>query len=224
MQTIQQSFNAISEKYDRQRPILIPCFDDFYGMALTLSDEAKNVENILDIGAGTGLMSAFFAEKYPNADITLVDFSEPMLNKAKSRFKDNNKIHYLQADFSTADFEEAKYELVVSGLAIHHLEPELKQLLFKKIYRALKPGGLFINADQVKGATDFAERIYTEAWRNHVLNSSLTEEEKDSAFKRVALDIMSPLADQLKWLHDAGFIEANNYYQYYNFVVFAARK
>lgn len=224
MQTIQQSFNAISEKYDRQRPILIPCFDDFYGMALTLSDEAKNVENILDIGAGTGLMSAFFAEKYPNADITLVDFSEPMLNKAKSRFKDNNKIHYLQADFSTADFEEAKYELVVSGLAIHHLEPELKQLLFKKIYRALKPGGLFINADQVKGATDFAERIYTEAWRNHVLNSSLTEEEKDSAFKRVALDIMSPLADQLKWLHDAGFSEANNYYQYYNFVVFAARK
>lgn len=224
MQTIQQSFNAVSEKYDRQRPVLIPCFDDFYEMALTLSDEAKNVEDILDIGAGTGLMSALFAEKYPEAQITLVDFSEQMLNKAKDRFSGNTKIHYLQADFSTVDFEEATYELVVSGLAIHHLEPELKQLLFQKIYRALKPGGLFINADQVKGATDFSERIYTGSWRNHVLNSSLTQEEKDSAFKRVALDIMSPLADQLKWLHDAGFSEANNYYQYFNFVVFAARK
>jgi len=224
MQTIQQSFNAVSEKYDRQRPILIPCFDDFYGMALTLSDEAKNVGSILDVGAGTGLMSALFAGKYPAAEITLVDFSENMLSKARDRFQGNDKIHYLQADFSTVDLEETKYDLIVSGLAIHHLEPELKQLLFQKIYCALKPNGLFINADQVKGATDFSERIYTENWRNHVLNSPLTEEEKDSAFKRVALDIMSPLADQLKWLHDAGFSEANNYYQYFNFVVFAAKK
>lgn len=224
MQTIQQSFNAVSEKYDKQRPILIPCFDDFYGMALTLSDESKNVKSILDIGAGTGLMSALFAKKYPDANITLVDFSEPMLNKARERFKGNEKIYYLQADFSTVNFEEEKYELIVSGLAIHHLSHELKKVLFQKIYSALKPNGLFINADQVKGATDFSERIYKENWRNHVLNSSLTDEEKDSAFKRVSLDIMSPLNDQLKWLHDAGFNEANNYYQYYNFVVFAAKK
>ncbi len=221
---IQQAFNAVSEKYDKQRPILIPCFKDFYGAALELSNEVTNVENILDIGAGTGLMSAFYAEKYPNANITLVDISQDMLNKARGRFQGNDKIHFLQADFSTVDFEEAKYDLVVSGLAIHHLTHELKQVLFKKIFHALKPNGLFINADQVKGETDFTERIYTQNWRNHVLASPLNEEEKQSAFERIKLDIMSPLNDQLEWLRNVGFSEANCFYQYFNFVVFAAKK
>ncbi|AYD46857.1 class I SAM-dependent methyltransferase [Arachidicoccus soli] len=221
---IQQAFNAISEKYDKQRPLLIPCFKDFYGVTLELSNNISNVENILDIGAGTGLLSAFYAEKYPNANITLVDISADMLNKAKNRFQGNDKINFLQADFSTVDFEEGKYDLVVSGLAIHHLTHELKQVLFQKIYYALKSSGMFINADQVKGATDFSEKIYTENWRNHVLASSLTEEEKQSAFERIKLDIMAPLDEQLKWLRDAGFSMANCFYQYFNFVVFAAKK
>ncbi|MDE1191785.1 MAG: class I SAM-dependent methyltransferase [Arachidicoccus sp.] len=224
MNKIAQSFDAVSEKYDKQRPLLIPCFDDFYGIALELSNEAKDVKNILDIGAGTGLMSAFFAEKYPDAEITLVDFSEDMLNKAKDRFKGNDKIHYLQADFSTVEFEDNHYDLVVSGLAIHHLKHNLKKLLFEKIYYALKINGIFINADQVKGATEFAERIYTEKWRNHVLNAPLSEEDKQNTFKRVSLDIMAPLKTQLDWLRGAGFLEANCFYQYFNFVVFAAKK
>ncbi|HEU0228397.1 MAG TPA: class I SAM-dependent methyltransferase [Arachidicoccus soli] len=221
---IQQAFNAISEKYDKQRPLLIPCFKDFYGIALELSNDVSTIQNILDIGAGTGLMSALYAEKYPHANITLVDISADMLKKAKDRFQGNDKINFLQADLSTTDFETEKYDLVVSGLAIHHLSNKLKQILYRKIYNALRPEGLFINADQVKGATDFSEKIYTENWRNHVLASSLTVEEKQSAFERVKLDIMAPLDEQLIWLYNAGFSEANCFYQYFNFVVFAGKK
>jgi len=221
---IQEQFNGISEKYDAQRRLLIPCFDDFYGTALALADEVTTVENILDIGAGTGLMSTFYAEKYPNANITLVDFSEDMMNKAKDRFRGNEHIHFLQADFSTVNFGAEKYDLAISGLAIHHLTHELKQILFQKIYRTLKPNALFINADQVLGETDFAEKIYTETWRKHVLSSPLEKEEKQKTFERIKVDIMSPLSNQLKWLHSAGFSEANCFYQYYNFVVFAAKK
>jgi tRNA (cmo5U34)-methyltransferase len=153
-----------------------------------------------------------------------VDFSDEMLNKAKSRFRGNSRIHYMKADFSTADFGVEKYDLAISGLAIHHLTHELKQLLFRKIERALKPNGLFINADQVLGETDFAEKIYTEHWRKHMLASPLAEDEKQKTFERVKIDIMSPLNDQLKWLRSAGFSEANCFYQHYNFVVFAAKK
>lgn len=224
MNKIQAVFNANAKDYDLQRPVLIPCFNDFYGVALALADEVSNVEHILDIGAGTGLMSAFFAEKFPNADITLVDFSEDMMNNAKDRFRGNKNIHFLQADFSTADFGAGEYDLVISALAIHHLTHELKQLLFQKIYRALRQDALFINADQVLGETDFAEKIYTEHWRKHVLASPLAEEEKQKTFERIKVDIMSPLSEQLKWLRSAGFSEANCFYQYFNFVVFAAIK
>jgi len=225
LQEIQNQFNAVSEKYDRQRRFLIPCFDDFYRTALNLSEEVNLVKNILDIGAGTGLMSAFFHEKYPDAKITLVDISSAMLNKAEERFEGNENISFLNADFATMDLPENHYDLVVSGLAIHHLPNELKQQLFVKISTALKPGGWFINADQVLGENELAEKVYTENWKNHVeQNTNLTTEEKQSAFERIKVDIMAPLIPQLEWLENAGLQNANCYYQYYNFVVFAANK
>ena len=225
LQEIQNQFNAISEKYDRQRRFLIPCFDDFYGMALSLSQGVETIENILDIGAGTGLMSAFFHERYPEAKITLVDISASMLKKAEERFDGNKNINFLNADFATIALSESCYDLVVSGLAIHHLPNELKQKLFGKIAKTLKPGGWFINADQILGENDLTEKIYTENWKNHVeQNPNLTEEEKLSAFERIKVDIMAPLKPQLDWLEDAGLKNASCYYQYYNFVVFAANK
>lgn len=225
LQEIQNQFNAVSEKYDRQRQFLIPCFNDFYGTALAISEEISIVKNILDVGAGTGLMSAFFNEKYPDAKITLVDISSAMLKKAEERFDGNENISFLNADFATVDLPENGYDLVVSGLAIHHLPNELKQQLFNKIAKTLKPGGWFINADQVLGETDLAEKIYTENWKNHVAqHPALTEEEKQSAFERIKIDIMAPLKPQLEWLENAGLQNANCYYQYYNFVVFAANK
>lgn len=222
---IEKEFNAVSEKYDRQRKFLIPCFEDFYNMALELSEQVEDVTKILDVGAGTGLVSAFFHDKYRDASITLVDVSEDMLQKAKNRFSDIDNIEYLLADFSEADFGVGVYDLVVSGLAIHHLEDDQKQMLFNKIYRALKPGGMFINADQVLGQTPAIDKIYKQAWIDKVEASiGLTREEKQQAYKRVQLDIMAPLQDQLLWLSNAGFKEANSYYQYYNFVVFAGKK
>ncbi|KLT65969.1 class I SAM-dependent methyltransferase [Pedobacter sp. BMA] len=225
LQEIQNQFNAVSEKYDRQRRFLIPCFNDFYAAALTLSEEVSDVRTILDVGAGTGLMSAFFNEKYPHAQITLVDISSAMLKKAEERFEGNENISFLNADFANVDLPENHYDMVVSGLAIHHLPNELKQQLFRKIMKTLKPGGWFINADQVLGQTELAEKIYTENWKNHVQqNPNLTEEEKQSAFERIKVDIMAPLKLQLEWLESAGLQNANCYYQYYNFVVFAANK
>lgn len=221
---IKKSFDAVSEKYDFQRRHLIPCFDDFYSVPLELSEQVKDVKNILDIGAGTGLMSAFFHEKYPEATITLVDFSSDMLNKAKERFQGKSNFKYVVADFAEAEFETEKYDLVVSGLAIHHLVHELKQLLFKKIFSSLKKDGWFINADQIQGATQEIDLLYKSNWQRKVAQGILSEEEKQSAFKRVQLDIMAPLKEQLQWLKNAGFEIPNCYYQYYNFVVFGGKK
>lgn len=88
----------------------------------------------------------------------------------------------------------------------------------------MKPGGLFINADQVEGETEFVDKLYKNNWVEKVKKSSLGEAEKESAFERVKLDIFAKLSNQLQWLRDVGLEEANNYYQYYNFVVFAGRK
>ncbi len=225
LQDIQHTFNAVSKEYDAQRRKLIPCFDDFYGMALKLSEQVHPVRKIMDVGAGTGLLSALYAERYPQAKIDLIDISEEMLMKAGERFEGNDNIEFILQDFAEMETEEGEYGVVISALAIHHLTDEKKQKHFRKIYYSLRPCGMFINADQVLGASEFSERIYTSAWRTMVENhTELTPEEKLSAFERIKLDKMSTLENQLKWLQDAGFNDAENFYQSYNFVVFAALK
>ena len=225
IESIKSKFNAVSEKYDKQRKELIPCFDDFYKIPVELSNQIKTVHNILDIGAGTGLMSAFFLEKYNEADFTLVDISEEMLKKAKERFSGFSNFEFLVQDLEDLALEKNKFDLVISGLAIHHLDDEAKKKLFKTIHKLLNDGGLFINADQVLGENDFSEALYTSSWRENVVaNKTLTSEEKEATFERIKLDKMSPLKEQLKWMEDVGFKNVANVYQYYNFVVYTAKK
>ena len=62
---MEQQFNQIAKEYDANRKKFIPCFDDFYGR--TTEFIAANIctpKRILDLGAGTGLLSAFWVQHF----------------------------------------------------------------------------------------------------------------------------------------------------------------
>lgn len=123
------------------------------------------------------------------------------------------------------DLPPQSVDLAVSGLAIHHLDDEGKQQLFRRVFQWLKPNGWLINADQVLGENAAAEALYTAAWREHVLaDTFLDDAAKAAAFERIKLDKMATWRAQEAWLKQAGFPQPAVYYQYYNFIVFAAQK
>lgn len=223
MSEIKEKFDDISEKYDKQRRKFIPCFDDFYGV--TVSVASVNVENpdILDIGAGTGLLSAFLMEKYPQASFTLIDISEKMLDVAKERFRNNSNVKYIVADYSKYPFTE-KYDIVMSALSIHHLEDKEKKEIYRKSYSLLKQNGIFINADQVYGETPFIEALNKETWRQYIEESGLPEEEVLAGYERIRLDKEAKLDQQLDWLNEAGFFDVSCIYKFYHFAVIFGRK
>ena len=73
-------FAAHADEYHAQRRRLVPCFDEFYGTAVaTLAMLPGEPARGLDLGAGTGLMSAAVLERYPDARIVLVDGAAEML-------------------------------------------------------------------------------------------------------------------------------------------------
>jgi len=223
MSEIQRKFDAISKKYDEQRRKFIPCFDDFYGATVSVASVDSENPGILDIGAGTGLLSAFLMERYPGASFTLIDISEKMLDMAKDRFGNNSNVKYIAADYSKYDFAE-KYDIVISALSIHHLEDEEKEELYKKSYSILKENGIFINADQVHGETPFIENLNKTTWREYVETSGLPEEEILAGYERVKLDKDTKLDQQLDWLKEAGFCDVSCIYKYYQFAVMFGRK
>ncbi|NOV03022.1 class I SAM-dependent methyltransferase [Paenibacillus planticolens] len=221
---ITTKFNEIAEKYDSQRRKLIPCFDDFYGTAASLVQVNTVSPYILDLGAGTGLLSSYILNRYPHAKLTLIDLSQGMLDIAKLRFGEHNPNLTIQAGDYTAFESEEPFDCVVSALSIHHLEDQAKQDLFGRIYKLLKPGGLFVNADQVQGASPFLDRLYRSDWEAKIEATDLSPEALQAAYERTKLDKMAPLDQQLTWLKDCGFEDADCVYKYYNFVVMYARK
>ncbi|MEN6389513.1 MAG: methyltransferase domain-containing protein [Syntrophomonas sp.] len=216
-------FNDVAGAYDSQRRFLIPCFEDFYGTAVALAQADTPEPEILDIGAGTGLMSALLLKKYPGARLTLIDVSDQMVEVARQRFQNVSDIEYIIDDFARNHFSKS-FDIIISSLAIHHLNEPEKEALYHKVYHTLKESGCFINADQVLGSTVFLENLYKEDWKRKVLASPLTPEELGRAYERTRMDQMSTLQDQLGWLKDAGFSEVDCVYKYYNFVVMYARK
>ncbi len=86
MERIRQAFNAFAQEYDTQREYIIPEMRQFYGTSVWAAESDEAEPEILDIGAGTGLLSAYMLEKFPRAHLTLVDIAENMLEMARQRF------------------------------------------------------------------------------------------------------------------------------------------
>jgi tRNA (cmo5U34)-methyltransferase len=80
--------------------------------------------------------------------VLLVDASAEMLEAARLTLPED-RIEQIVVQQLEDPLPEGPFDLVVSALAIHHLESADKQLLFHRIAAALAPGGSFILADVV---------------------------------------------------------------------------
>ncbi len=220
---LKEKFDENAEKYDKIRKLIIPCFDDLYTITRDLAVFRKENPKILDLGAGTGLLTKYLFEKYPEGEFTLIDLSEEMLKVAQSRFKTFNNFKYIVADYLEHKLNNS-FDIIVSSLSIHHLEDEDKKKLYKKVYNALNSEGIFLNADQVIGPTPNIDESYQKNWINKIDENNFTGPEKDTAIERMKFDKPATLEDNLKWLKNCGFEDVDVYYKYYNFCVFYGKK
>jgi len=100
---------------------------------------------ILDLGTGTGETLRRVVARHPDAQPIGIDESEPMLAVARAIVP--------TADLRVARLQdplpEGPFDLVVSALAVHHLDADEKATLFREVARRLAPGGRFVLADVI---------------------------------------------------------------------------
>jgi tRNA (cmo5U34)-methyltransferase len=210
------TFNAHASIYDEQRRRLIPCYDDFYGTAV---EALGTPTRVLDLGAGTGLLTRHIRAAHPDAELTLLDFAEAMLDGAREHF--GGSASYVARDL-TQPLPEGPWPAVASALAIHHLSDADKRDLFARVHEALEPGGVFVNAEQVLGPTPYSE-TRNEAWQHdRAMAAGASEQDWADALERMQHDRCATVEDQLAWLREAGFADADCVFKHHRFAVMVA--
>lgn len=203
---IREQFNLSAKQYDQNRRNFIPCFDEFYiGSTDFIIDYIAQPNHILDLGAGTGLLSRIWSEKLPKSEFTLTDIAEDMLSVAKERFKNNMNVNFSIGDY-TEEFPKGDFDAVISGLSIHHIDDDKKRGLFSKIYSILSSGGIFVNYDQFCADDKSIDEAYEKYWINFIRNSGAPESEIEKAGKRRKLDKECSAREEIEMLGDAGLI------------------
>jgi tRNA (cmo5U34)-methyltransferase len=213
-------FAEHADDYDAQRRRLVPSFDLFYGTAADVLALGRGpIERVLDLGAGTGLMSKAVLQRYPRAEVVLVDGSAEMLAHARELLP-RDTTRTIVGDLRE-ELPEGPFDAVVSALAIHHLEHGDKRDLLRRVHGRLRAGGAFVNAEHVAGPTPWLDDEYRRLWREACAAAGATAQEITGAEARMEMDRSVDVATQLGWMGDAGFEQSDCFFKHLHFAVLA---
>lgn len=221
---IEKQFNLIAEEYDANRRKFIPCFDDFYRSTTEfIASNMKEPGQIVDLGAGTGLLTYFWYQMFPDAKYVLVDIADEMLNVARKRFQGIENISYQAGDYMDG-LPEGDFDTVISGLSVHHLEDADKARLFSRIYDSLPKGGLFVNYDQFCADQAEMREWFDSYWEGSLADRGLTDKDLELWRERRKLDRECSAKREMDMLRECGFRVVQCVYSYQKFSVIAAIK
>jgi tRNA (cmo5U34)-methyltransferase len=219
---IEDAFNKTVDYYDGWIRKAVPGYDDLFAIAGELIPFAPDAPvDVLDLGAGTGLFSLKVLERCPEARFVLWDVAAGMLDVARERFRDfPGRFRYVVNDYRNLR-DAAGFDLVISSLSIHHLDDNEKMELFARIYEVVRDHGIFLNIDLIKAPTPYLEELYCEDWYGKMRRNGASEEEVRAGIERKkAYDRDAMLEDQLRWLREAGFADADCVYRNYKMGLF----
>ena len=138
-------FTARVDGYDEHMKNNIEGASKFYNYTASLLPMEKD-KRILDLGCGTGLELEELFQMNRYAKVTGIDLTEAMLETLKAKFPDKD-ITTICGSYFDVNFGEEVYDAAVSVESLHHFTKEQKIPLYKKLNKALKPGGYFILTD-----------------------------------------------------------------------------
>jgi tRNA (cmo5U34)-methyltransferase len=173
----------------------VPAYQELQEQAAAATE--GDARTILELGIGTGETARHVLARHPDARLVAIDSSPEMLERARAAVPEGDLREAALQD----PLPEGPFDLVVSALAVHHLDGAGKRDLFNRIAEVLAAGGRFVLADVVVPERD--EDVVTPIdWE---------------------YDLPDRVDDQLDWLREAG-LEAETVWAYKDLAVMRGTK
>jgi len=147
VEEIRQRFDADVERFSNLETGQSATVDAPLAMSLIAEAAAAvtpKATSVLDVGCGAGNYTLKILERLPSLDVTLIDLSRPMLDRAVGRTQavTSGKIETIQGDIREIDIGLQRHDIILAASVLHHLREDSQwRAVFTKFYMSLRPGG-----------------------------------------------------------------------------------
>ena len=212
--SVKRHLDIDAQGYDVQIRRFIPYYDDMLttGVEVLVALAPANA-HVLDLGGGTGALSAAVLEGLPGVRVTLLDVDRDMLGEARRR---------LSAYGERVAFKEGSFldplpraDAVVASLALHHVHDlQTKTQLYRAIHDALSRGGVLLNLDAAVTEDTRLNTLVFDRWAHRMSEHGITDSQAHGHFAAWAdEDRYFPLEVELGALREAGFDEVECFWR-----------
>lgn len=211
VEEIRTRFDADVERFSNLETGQSATIDAPLALALVAESAAAatpDARHVLDVGCGAGNYTLKLLERLPDLDVTLVDLSQPMLERACERIGrvTAGAITTHQGDVRGLELGENQFDIILAAAVLHHLRDDGEwEATFAKFFRSLRPGGSFWIFDLVESVVPAIQQLM---WRRYgeYLTAFKNEAYRDQVFAYIDKeDTPRPLMFQLDLLRKVGF-------------------
>lgn len=212
--SVKRHLDVDADAYDVAIRRFIPYYDDMLanGVELLAALAPPDV-HVLDLGGGTGALSAALLGTLPEARVTILDVDGAMLDEARRRLdRFGDRVEFRAASF----FDPLPAaDAVMASLALHHVHDlGAKTGVYRAIHAALPAGGVFVNLDAATAEGPRLNALTFQRWAERMAEHGITEAEARDHFAAWAdEDRYFPLDEELAALRRAGFAEVECFWR-----------
>jgi tRNA (cmo5U34)-methyltransferase len=230
VEEIRKRFDADVERFSNLETGQSATIDAPLAMSLVTEAAAATTpqaRRVLDVGCGAGNYTLKLLQCLPNLDVTLIDLSSPMLERAKQRISraTAGRITAIQGDIREIPLPGETFDIILAAAVLHHLRSEAEwREVFAVFYRALRPGGSLWIFDLVESSLPQVQSLM---WRQYgqYLAGFKDEVYRDHVFAYVEKeDTPRSLIFQLDLLREVGFRQVDVLHKNVCFAAFGAVK
>jgi tRNA (cmo5U34)-methyltransferase len=227
---IRRRFDADVERFSNLETGQSATVDAPLAMALVAQAAAAttaHARHVLDVGCGAGNYSLKLLEHLPGLDVTLVDLSRLMLDRATERVgrATTGTVTTIQGDIREIALGVGQFDIVVAAAVLHHLRTDDEwRSVFTAFHQALRPGGSVWVFDLVESAIPTVQRLMWARYGDY-LTALKDAAYRDHVFAYVEKeDTPRPLTFQLDLLREVGFAQVDVLHKNVCFAAFGAVK